>query len=146
MGLINAFTEVVQMARLLALNPPYNGMSMIVNVQARVGPTEQNNSDDVLVVQRLLQMASRGGAFSAKVGAAHPTGQYDSVTGFWIFWVQDRVKAMIVRSQIVDGIVSPAHGAHYAPGGGIWTIVVLNDQAKLHSPQEYAAYLAQCSS
>ena len=48
---------------------------------------------------------------------------------------------MFTRSQIVDGIVSPAHGAHYAPGGGIWTIVVLNEQAKLHAPAEYAAYL-----
>lgn len=146
MGLIEAFTEVVQMARLLPLNPPYNGMSMIVNVQARVGPTEQNTSEDVLVVQRLLQMASRGQAFSAQVGAANPTGHFDSVTGFWIFRVQERVKALIARSQIVDGIVSPAHGTHYAPGGGIWTIVVLNDQAKLHSPQEYAAYIAECSS
>lgn len=131
------------MGRILALNPPYNGMSMIVNVLGRVGPSEPNNSADVLVVQRLLQMASRGGAFSAKVGAAQPTGHFDSVTGFWIFWVQDRVRAMITRSQIVDGIVSPAHGTRYSPGGGIWTIVMLNDQAKMHSPAEYAAYLAQ---
>jgi hypothetical protein len=134
------------MARMLALNPPYNGMSMIVNVQGRVGPVEPNNSDDVRVVQRLLQMSSRGGAFSSKVGAATPTGHFDSVTGFWIFWVQDRVKAMFTKSQIVDGIVSPAHGAHYAPGGGIWTIVVLNEQAKLHAPAEYAAYLTECNS
>ncbi len=134
------------MAQLLALNPPYNGMSTIVNVGGRVGPVEANSSDDVLVVQRLLQMCSRGGTFSSKVGAAVPTGRYESVTGFWIFWVQDRVKAMFTRSQIVDGIVSPARGAHYAPGGGIWTIMVLNEQAKLHAPQEYAAYLAECSS
>ena len=52
---------------------------------------------------------------------------------------------MITRSQIVDGIVSPAHGTHYGPGGGIWTIVMLNDQAKVHSPGEYAAYLAECT-
>ena len=134
------------MARMLALNPPYQGMSMIVNVQGRVGPVEPNNPDDVRVVQRLLQMSSRGGAFSAQVGAAQPTGHFDSVTGFWIFWVQDRVKALFTRSQIVDGIVSPAHGAHYSPGGGIWTIVVLNEQAKLHASAEYAAYLAECSS
>lgn len=133
------------MGRMLALNPPYNGMSMIVNVLGRVGPAEQNSPDDVRVVQRLLQMSSRGGAFSAKVGAAQPTGHFDSVTGFWIFWVQERVKALITRSQIVDGIVSPAHGTHYGPGGGIWTIVMLNDQARMHSAAEYAAYLAQSS-
>jgi hypothetical protein len=121
-------------------------MSMIVNVQGRVGPVEANNADDVRVVQRLLQMSSRGGAFSSRVGAATPTGHYDSVTGFWIFWVQDRVKSMFTKSQIVDGIVSPAHGAHYAPGGGIWTIVVLNEQAKIHAPAEYAAYLTECNS
>lgn len=133
------------MPQILALNPPYNGMSTIVNVRGRVGPAEANNSDDVLVVQRLLQMSSRGGAFSNKVGPAQPTGHYDSVTGFWIFWVQDRVKNLITHSQIVDGIVSPAHGSHYSPGGGVWTIVVLNAQAKLHAPAEYATYLAQSS-
>ena len=66
------------MGRMLALNPPYNGMSMIVNVLGRVGPSEPNNPADVRVVQRLLQMASRGGAFSAQVGAAQPTGHFDS--------------------------------------------------------------------
>lgn len=132
------------MARILALNPPYDGMSMIVNVLGRVGSREPNNPDDVRVVQRLLQMCSRGKTFSSSVGVAQPTGHFDAVTGFWIFWVQERTRALISRSQIVDGVVSPAHGAQYAPGGGIWTIVMLNENAKLNSPAEYAAYLAEC--
>jgi len=119
-------------------------MSMIVNVLGRVGSREPNNPDDVRVVQRLLQMCSRGKAFSSSVGAAQPTGHFDAVTGFWIFWVQERTRALISHSQIVDGVVSPAHGTHYAPGGGIWTIVMLNENAKLNSPAEYAAYLAEC--
>ena len=132
------------MVRTLALNPPYNGMSTIVNVLARVGPREANQPDDVRVVQRLLQMCSRGQAFSANVGVAQPTGHFDAVTGFWIFHVQNRIKQQIAPSQIVDGVVSPAHGTHYAPGGGIWTIVMLNDTAKFNSPTEYAAFLTEC--
>jgi hypothetical protein len=133
------------MARILALNPPYNGMSTIVNVLGRVGSREQNSPDDVRVVQRLLQMCSRGQAFSSSVGAAQPTGHFDAVTGFWIFWVQDRVRALISHSQIVDGVVSPAHGTHYSPGGGIWTIVQLNESAKSNSATDYAAYLDECT-
>ena len=126
------------MARILALNPPFNGMSMIVNVLGRVGPSEPNSPDDVRVVQRLLQMASRGKAFAASIGVPQATGRFDAVTGFWIFDVQASFK-----HQIVDGVVSPAHGTHYAPTGGIWTIVLFNDFAKRTSPAEYAALLAE---
>jgi hypothetical protein len=129
------------MGRILALNPPFNGMSAIVNVAGRVGPREQNNPDDVRVVQRLLQMCSRGQAFSTSAGVAQVTGHFDAVTGFWIFNVQERIRATMVPSQIVDGIVSPAHGARY--GGGIWTIVMLNSVAKANSPGDYSTYLAQ---
>ena len=128
------------MARKLALNPPYNGMSTIVNVLGRVGPGEPNNPDDVRVVQRLLQMCSRGKAFAGSIGVPQPTGHFDAATGFWIFYVQSSFKR-----QVVDGVVSPAHGTHYAPGGGIWTIVQLNESAKSNSPAEYAAYLAECT-
>src|SRR5512141_1358895 len=88
MGLDRALEEALLMGRLLTLNPPYNGMSAIVNVLGRVGPGEQNNPDDVRVVQRLLQMASRGKAFAGSIGVPQTTGRFDAVTGFWIFDVQ----------------------------------------------------------
>jgi hypothetical protein len=126
------------MGRILALNPPYNGMSSIVNVLGRVGPGEPNNPDDVRVVQRLLQLASRGGAAAISFGVPQVTGHFDATTGFWIYQTQN-----FFRGQKVDGVVSPAHGAHYAPGGGVWTIVLFNEYAKMYSPAEYATFLAQ---
>ena len=126
------------MGRILALNPPYNGMSSIVNVLGRVGPGEANNPDDVRVVQRLLQLASRGGGPAVSLGIPQPNGHFDAVTGFWIYHTQN-----FFRGQKVDGVVSPAHGAHYAPGGGVWTIVLFNEFAKRYSAAEYATFLAQ---
>jgi len=126
------------MGRLLALNPPYNGMSTIVNVLGRVGPGEQNNPDDVRVVQRLLQLASRGGGPAISLGIPQVNGNFDAITGFWIFRTQ-----AFFRGQVVDGVLSPAHDAHYAPCGGVWTIVLFNEYAKKYSAAEYATFLAQ---
>jgi len=126
------------MARILALNPPFNGMSTIVNVLGRVGAGEANNPDDVRVVQSLLQMCARGKAFAASIGVPQLTGHFDASTGFWIYQTQNSM-----RGQVVDGVVSPAHGTHYSPGGGIWTIVIFNNIAKSTSPAEYAALLAR---
>ena len=126
------------MARILALNPPYSGMSTIVNVLGRVGPGEPNNPDDVRVVQRLMQMGGSGRAAAASIGVPQVTGHFDAATGFWIYRIQQ-----IAKNRTVDGVVSPAHGAQYAAGGSIWTIVILNDFAKSDSPQDYATFLAQ---
>jgi hypothetical protein len=120
------------------LNPPYNGLTAIVNVLGRVGPGEPNNPDDVKVVQRLLQMGARGKAFAGSIGVPQTTGRFDAATGFWIYEAQHDFK-----SPGLDGVVSPAHGAHYAPGGGIWTIVIFNDLAKRNCPADYAAFMAQ---
>jgi len=126
------------MGRILALNPPFSGMSTIVNVLGRVGPGEPNNPDDVRVVQRLMQMAGRGRAASASIGVPQVTGHFDAATGFWIYHTQ-----RINRNLTVDGVVSPAHGAHYAPGGNVWAIVMFNEFAKSNAPQDYATFLAQ---
>jgi hypothetical protein len=131
------------MGQILALNPAFEGMSTIVNVLDRVGPRERNNPDDVRVVQQLLQIY--GGAKSLPgVGMPQVTGSFDATTGFWIFEFQafthqDR------PGQIVDGCVSPAQGAVYT-GSGVWTIVLLNYNAKRHNPAQYATFLAQSSS
>ena len=127
------------MSRILALNPALEGMSTIVNVLKRVGPGEANDAADVRVVQRLIQMAAKGSASGMKVGVPSVTGQYDAMTGFWIYHLQ-RVQKPLHPLQIIDGIVSPAHGADYASNTR-WTIVLLNLFAKQHSPSEFSAFV-----
>ncbi len=113
-------------------------MSAIVNVLGRVGAGEQNNPDDVRVVQRLMELGSRGKPFAGSIGLPQPNGHFDAVTGFWIYRSQQTLNV-----RVVDGIVSPARGAHYAPTGGLWTIIILNYYAKDNCPADYAALLAQ---
>jgi hypothetical protein len=129
------------MSRILALNPVVEGMSTIVNVLKRVGPGEANDTADVRVVQRLIQMAARGASAETRsVGFPSVTGKYDAVTGFWIYHLQ-RAQRPLHPLQIIDGIVSPAHGAGYASNAR-WTIVLLNLFAKRHSPSEFSALVA----
>ena len=45
-------------------------------------------------------------------------------------------------AQIVDGVVSPAHGFDYDPEGGVWTIVLFNFWAKEKAPADFATFLA----
>jgi hypothetical protein len=118
-------------------------MSTIVNVLGRVGPNEPNSANDVRVVQQLLQMAARGSAI-AGLGLPQPTGRFDAATGFWIFYMQ-KFRKTRHPVQIVDGVVSPAHGFGYNPAGGIWTIVLFNFWAKEKSPAEYATFLANAA-
>jgi len=128
------------MSRILVLNPPFHGLSTIVNVLKRVGPNEANDAADVRVVQRLIQMAGKGGPVAAKVGLPAVTGNFDAATGFWIYHVQ-RVQKHSHSLQIIDGIVSPAHGVSYASHTH-WAIVLLNDLAKSKSPSEFSAFVS----
>ena len=129
------------MSRILALNPPLYGLSTIVNVLKRVGPGEVNDAGDVRVVQRLIQMGAKGASAAVRsVGLPSVTGTYDATTGFWIYHVQ-RVQRGSHPLQIIDGIVSPAHGASYASNTR-WAIVLLNAFAKDHSPAEFSAFVS----
>ncbi len=127
------------MSRILVLNPPFHGVSTIVNVLKRVGPGEANDAADVRVVQRLIQLAGKGTASGVKIGLPTVTGTYDAATGFWIYHVQ-RVQKRSHPLQIVNGIVSPAHGSAYASNTH-WAIVLLNALAKDTSPSEYSAFV-----
>jgi hypothetical protein len=129
------------MGRILALNPPFQGLSSIVNVLQKVGPRETNSPDDVKVVQQLLQMASKGQAFATSVGVPATTGRFDAATGFWIFFVQSSLSKHGLSGEVVDGIVSPARGSHYGPSG-VWTIVLFNQFANLHDPAGYQRFVA----
>ena len=125
---------------ILTLNPPFHGLSAIVNVVGRVGPSEVNNNADVRVVQRLIQMGAKGSTAGVKIGLPAVTGNYDAATGFWIYHVQF-IQKRTHPNQIVDGIVSPAHGASYAANTH-WAIVLFNALAKDGSPAEFATFLS----
>jgi hypothetical protein len=112
------------MPRILTLNPPFQGLSSIVNVLNRVGPQELNDPSDVKVVQTLIRMHTS--AFSKKIGVPQVTGNYDAATGFYIYDTQYFLKTKAGHhSAVVDGIVSPATGAAYSAGAP-WSIVLLN--------------------
>lgn len=127
--------------RILTLSPPFLGMSSIVNVIGRVGPLDcPNNPEDVKVVQRLIQLMNMG---STQVSV---NGNYDEATGFWIFYAQVQWKGNGGHpGLVVDGVISPARGAAYGPGGATWTIVLFNYNAKKSSPGPYAAFLGQAA-
>ena len=120
------------------MKPPFKGLSSVVNVLGRVGPGEANSLDDVKVVQQLLQMCSKGSTNGINV--PNVTGRFDAATGFWIYHTQ-KVNKNAQPGQIVDGVVSPAHGEHYGPTG-IWTIVIFNYLASQADPTGYKTFVA----
>ena len=125
---------------ILILNPPFHGLSSIVNVVSKVGPNEVNSSDDVKVVQRLIQIIGSGGGVVAKIGIPAVTGNFDAATGFWIYHIQFTQRRSH-PNQIVDGIVSPARGASYA-GNNHWAIVLFSAMAKDTNSTQFAKFLA----
>lgn len=120
------------MASILDLSTPFEGMSYIYNVDARVGwipGSCPNQPDDVQLVQFLLfQLCMRSGDMArGEWDFPAPTGKMDALTNFWIF-VQQRSHQK-TQHQTIDGVISPAHGAHY--GSQEWTIVSLNSEYRL---------------
>jgi hypothetical protein len=131
------------MSRILVLNPPFLGLSTIVNVLDKVGPKQTNEAADVRVVQNLLRMISF--TQGSTIGLPQVTGHFDAATGFWIYDTQDHIKRTGHPNTIVDGIVSPAHGSFYTAGAA-WTIAVFNHFAQRSRPTEYAAFVSRVSS
>ena len=129
------------MSRILKLTPPYEGLEAIVNVEQKVGPKEVNVSDDVRVVQQLLQLCAKASPAGSGVGFPAVTGHFDSATGFWIYYTQHKHHSKNPH-QVIDGVVSPAHGSTYFPGSP-WTIVVFNEFAKASDPMGYNEFVAE---
>ena len=124
--------------QLLELIPPHRGpageVSLILNVSDRVGLGQVNKRHDVWTVQILMWYASSHKGADMKFGLPQLNGLFDAVTGLWIFHIQNLLKNRYgVRHQVVDGIVSPAHGSAFAHGAA-WTIVILNALARKTDP------------
>ena len=115
------------------------GQSSIINVLAHVGPNQPNNPDDVKVVQQLIQLVAKGSEGVAAIGVPNVTGRFDASTGFWIYHAQYVHKKRGHTHQIIDGIVSPAHGTTYA-SGATWTIMAFNVLAWKADPRGYAEF------
>lgn len=129
------------MNRILQLKTPHQGLSSIVNVEARVGPGEANLRDDVKIVQQLLLMVN-GSHSQRSYGLPRVTSHFDAATGFWIFVFQIELQRGNPQ-QVLDGIISPAQGAtHFGPRG-IWTIVILNVIASRSDPVTYKAFASE---
>lgn len=110
------------MAERLKLSANPTGMTFIYNVSQRVGFKQPNLPDDVQLVQFLLRASMKSRPDLAQLGIPALSGNFDAVTGFYLYLWQDKAKR-----PIVDGIVSPAHGVHYAGASAVWLIVDLNN-------------------
>jgi hypothetical protein len=109
------------MASVLRLQQPVMGMDRILNVSQRVGPLNcPNDPQDVEAVQRLLALCVHGTAARLGFALPQPTGRFDPVTGFCIFYIQ-WYSHKDNPGTIVDGVVSPATGAFYGPGPFVLT-------------------------
>jgi hypothetical protein len=133
------------MASILTLRPPLSGMARALNVDQRVGPRTDcpNDPADVEAVQRLVAVVARGYAATRGYPLPQPNGQFDPLTGFYIYNLQAQVSGRGQTGSIVDGVLSPARGAVY--GAGVWTIIHLNAIAYTQSRMEWEELLRRYS-
>ena len=127
------------MAYVTKLSEPDNGMSEYLNVTGKVGadPDCPNEASDVRAVQCLLALILRG-TKGVKLGVPFPSGQFDAVTGFHIFNIQNFLKKS--RSgTIVDGCISPARGLSY--GKAVYSILHLNGMARANDKNAWEKIL-----
>lgn len=134
------------MAHIDVLHPAVDGIDRYLNVDHKVGPNPDcpNDPSDVEAVQRLLALAARGTSAARISGVPSPTGNFDALTGFFIYHLQTRIHGRRGHGgTVIDGCVSPAHGASY--GGGVYSILHLNAIAQTQSRTEWEAILARFS-
>lgn len=108
------------------------GLTYIYNVTHHVGCNADkcpNQADDVALVQFFLkETMPKVAPLNSQWGLPKVTGQFDAVTGFWIYHSQNGKPGM-------DGIVSPAKGVVY--GADAWLIAKLNYHFKMHFPERF---------
>jgi hypothetical protein len=132
------FIRERRMAHLVPLKQPVQtaggSMGIILNVGQTVGHPRRggvNNFNDVQAVQALIDLYLAFGP-AMQLGLPDVTGTFDSTTGYWIFEAQVALRKRF-PSEIIDGIVSPAHDGMATYGTGAWTIIELNAGACSHA-------------
>jgi len=132
------------MPKVQTLTPPIDGLDRFLNVNMRVGDSKDcpNAAPDVEAVQRLIAIAA--GTFANEHGfpLPQPTGKFDPITAYYIYHLQNTHHSH-KSSAIIDGIVSPAHGASY--GGGFYTIINFNNISRVKNPTAWEALLDRYS-
>jgi hypothetical protein len=124
------------MAHILELGHNKFGLTSILNVSQKVGPTNEggiNNQNDVDAVEKLMLVAYRC-IFEDGLSLTN-NGIFDPVTGYYIYRMQANFKREYPAT-ILDGIISPAKGFGYG-GDTIYSIVVFNGLAKKHNSAAY---------
>jgi hypothetical protein len=112
---------------------------LIFNVDAPVGQGGTNALEDVYLVQFLILKAAEratrvGPDLKTRMLRVPLSGKADDATIDGIKAVQEQVQKTFPGA-VVDGRVSPALGVNY--GGGIWTIVTLNDSVREYYPERW---------
>ncbi len=121
------------MAERLDLDDPQ--LPFIYNVSSPVGPGQVNNPDDVMLVQFLMaQTIPASTVLRARAPLPPVNGTFDLITGFWIYEIQFARAAQ--QKGIIDGVVSPARGAQFAPGMS-WLIGAMNLKFKQTFPDAF---------
>lgn len=124
------------MACRLKFSQTNQGLNFIYNVSGHVGDARScpNAPDDVQLVQffikELIPKFDPAGGRKIKE-LPRVTGQFDALTGFWIYNVQSSNEEVVQ----VDGIISPAKGVMY--GVKAWTIAGLNYKYKQFFPDRF---------
>src|SRR5262245_14690686 len=118
---------------------PEKNNHMIFNVESNVGKGGANLTEDVFLVQFLIQKALERRPVSRpdlkeRMAKVPLTGVADDDTIDGIKAVQELMRDKFPGT-VVDGKVSPARGVDY--GGGLWTIVTLNDTVRLGFPEKW---------
>jgi|SRR5579863_1404250 hypothetical protein len=126
------------MAHKLILQKPFQGMGFIWNVSAHVGCKAScpNRPTDVELVKFLFREYLKRQTFQRlKPTCSSPpitlNGSFDAILGFWIYSTEDWPGATS------DGVISPARGMTYGPGG-LWVISLLNGNLFKAAPDFWA--------
>jgi hypothetical protein len=125
------------------LKAKFFDIDKFLNIDLRVGdaPECANVSADVLVVQKLIALANSKVGPGSKVASPLPSGRIDAVTNYFIYHIQARQQKRSPSAKI-DGIITPAiHSSNY--GGGLWTIMILNNIAAFENRPGWELLLSQ---
>ena len=121
------------------LKAKFFDIDKFLNIDQKVGDTPicTNLQADVTVTQKLIALANATGKFPSPSA----NGKFDAVTGYFIYHIQMRQQQKTPSAK-VDGIITPAiHSANY--GGGLWTIMILNNIAAFQNRAGWESLLSQ---
>jgi hypothetical protein len=125
----------------LAPRPTWDQLPLFFNVDHHVGRQKTNSREDVLLVQFLIRKAGQtahsvtSAETKSLMANLSVTGSCDDDTVAAIRAAQEHIRRGNPAA-VVDSVVSPARAYDYGPNTR-WTIVLLNLQMRLSTPQTW---------